>query len=103
MTLENDIDISDNGENDGDNASSGRDDSRNINGQTEERENVGNSTSDIEDNDIRETLSDDSDKVQVCLNFSVSFECRQINLYYLHQSHNSTIHFIKKIYFVCNE
>ncbi|XP_013134131.1 PREDICTED: dnaJ homolog subfamily C member 21 isoform X2 [Papilio polytes] len=64
MTLENDIDISDNGENDGDNASSGRDDSGNINGQTEEGENVGNSTSDIEDNDIRETLSDDSDKVQ---------------------------------------
>ncbi|XP_013173545.1 PREDICTED: dnaJ homolog subfamily C member 21 [Papilio xuthus] len=61
MTLENDIDISDNG----DNGSSNEQDSGKINGQTEEEgENVGNSTSDIEDNDIRETLSDDSDKVQ---------------------------------------
>lgn len=36
-----------------------------INGQTEEDDGMGNSTSDIEDNDIRETLSDDSDKIQV--------------------------------------
>ncbi|XP_014355689.2 dnaJ homolog subfamily C member 21 [Papilio machaon] len=65
MTLENDIDISDNGDNDADNASSNEHDSGKINGQTEEEgEHVGNSTSDIEDNDIRETLSDDSDKVQ---------------------------------------
>ncbi|XP_026748794.1 dnaJ homolog subfamily C member 21 [Galleria mellonella] len=36
-----------------------------LNGQTEEeREQVGNSTSDLEDNDIGETLSDDSDKIQ---------------------------------------
>ncbi|XP_059049957.1 dnaJ homolog subfamily C member 21 [Achroia grisella] len=36
-----------------------------INGQAEdERELVGNSTSDIEDNEIGETLSDDSDKIQ---------------------------------------
>ncbi|XP_063381630.1 dnaJ homolog subfamily C member 21 [Cydia fagiglandana] len=38
---------------------------REVNGLTEsEVDHVGNSTSDIEDNDIRETLSDDSDKVQ---------------------------------------
>lgn len=38
-----------------------------VNGQAGEgdREQVDNSASDIEDNDIRETLSDDSDKIQV--------------------------------------
>lgn len=38
-----------------------------VNGTTEEDEQKGNSTSDIEDNDLRDTLSDDSDKVQVIL------------------------------------
>ncbi|XP_068633850.1 dnaJ homolog subfamily C member 21-like [Battus philenor] len=67
MVLENKIDISDNDGNDEeDNVSSNdQQDSGKINGQTEEeRDNLGNSTSDIEDNDIRETLSDDSDKIQ---------------------------------------
>lgn len=70
MTLENDIDISDADDDDGgDNAAENvQEDEGKINGQTEEEgENVGNSTSDIEDNDIQETLSDDSDKVQVCV------------------------------------
>lgn len=51
-----------------------------INGLTEdEKEPLGNSTSDIEDNDIRETLSDDSGKVKVreyLNNFSLA-----LNLY----------------------
>ncbi|XP_045499081.1 dnaJ homolog subfamily C member 21 [Colias croceus] len=64
MTLDDDVDISDQEEN-----SDGKNDDqvdeekgKIVNGQTED-EQVGNSTSDIEDN-IRETLSDDSDKVQ---------------------------------------
>lgn len=39
----------------------------NVNGTTEEERD--NSTSDIEDNDLRETQSDDSDKIQVCMRF----------------------------------
>lgn len=73
MTLDDDIDISDNNHEDDDilegpvNEEKGEGDK--VNGQTkEEGEELENSTSDIEDNednDFRETLSDDSDKVQV--------------------------------------
>ncbi|XP_041979934.1 dnaJ homolog subfamily C member 21 [Aricia agestis] len=59
MTLEYNIDISD-AEEDDDDESPINEDSK-TNGECER---VDNSTSDIEDNDIRETLSDDSDKVQ---------------------------------------
>lgn len=39
-----------------------------VNGETEvDKDHVENSTSDIEDNDIRETLSDDSDQVQASI------------------------------------
>lgn len=70
MTLEDDIDISD--EEDGDEAdvipvnAAGEKKVEKVNGLTEdERDCLDNSTSDIEDNDLRETLSDDSeDKVQ---------------------------------------
>lgn len=58
MTLDDDIDISDEEPDDADKVK------EKVNGLTEEE--IGNSTSDIEDNDIRETLSDDSDKIKVC-------------------------------------
>lgn len=67
MTMEDDIDIS---ENDDDHepvvapVNNPRDESK-VNGQTDQ-DHEDNLTSDIEDNDIRETLSDDSDKVKVC-------------------------------------
>ncbi|CAK1585213.1 unnamed protein product [Parnassius mnemosyne] len=67
MTLENDIDISDSVDNDDvDNGPSNEQQgSEKVNGQTEEEgEHADNLTSDIEDNDVRETLSDDSDKIQ---------------------------------------
>ncbi|KAG6465579.1 hypothetical protein O3G_MSEX015242 [Manduca sexta] len=70
MALDDDIDITDNDEEDNEEqdesavkkeaGATGK-----VNGLTEEEgDPQGNSTSDIEDNDIRETLSDDSDKVQ---------------------------------------
>lgn len=66
MTMEDDIDIS---ENDNDHepvvAVVDNPDGSKVNGQTDQ-EGEENLTSDIEDNDIRETLSDDSDKVKVC-------------------------------------
>lgn len=65
MTLEDDIDIL---ENDNDPVVAPVDnppDESKVNGQTDQ-EGEGNLTSDIEDNDVRETLSDDSDKVKVC-------------------------------------
>lgn len=55
MTLDDDLDISD----EEPNADKIKE---KVNGLTEEE--IGNSTSDIEDNDIRETLSDDSDKIK---------------------------------------
>ncbi|XP_034828974.1 dnaJ homolog subfamily C member 21 [Maniola hyperantus] len=61
MTLGDDIQISDPGEND-DVQDSPRKTKDKVNGLTEEERD--NSTSDIEDNDIRETLSDDSDQIQ---------------------------------------
>lgn len=66
MRLEDDIVISDNQENNEDGDAPVQEVAEEIvNGQTEEViENVGNSTSDNEDNDVRETLSDDSDQVQ---------------------------------------
>ncbi|XP_049872737.1 dnaJ homolog subfamily C member 21 [Pectinophora gossypiella] len=63
MTLEDDIDISDHEQVDDDEVEIPIKEEGKVNGQTEEEEDA-NSTSDIEDNDIRETLSDDSDKVQ---------------------------------------
>lgn len=67
MTMEDDIDISEN-----DNVHEpivapvdNLHDESKVNGQTDQ-EHEENLTSDIEDNDIRETLSDDSDKVKVC-------------------------------------
>lgn len=64
MTLDDDIDISDEEPDDADKVK------EKVNGLTEEE--IGNSTSDIEDNDIRETLSDDSDKIKVCsFNFTL--------------------------------
>lgn len=59
MTLDDDIDISDE-EPDADKIKEEK-----VNGLTEEEGEIENSTSDIEDNDIRETLSDDSDKIKV--------------------------------------
>ncbi|CAG4975106.1 unnamed protein product [Parnassius apollo] len=66
MTLENDIDISEGDNDDVDNEPSNEQQgSGKVNGQTEEEgEHVDNLTSDIEDHDVRETLSDDSDKIQ---------------------------------------
>lgn len=65
MAMDDDIDISD--FEDGGRQESMTKNDEQINGQTEEGDGdgMGNSTSDIEDNDIRETLSDDSDKIQV--------------------------------------
>ncbi|KAJ2950964.1 hypothetical protein O0L34_g5340 [Tuta absoluta] len=65
MAMEDDVDISDHGEEeeeevDGEVEEELKEEGK-VNGQTEEDE---NSISDLEDNDIRETLSDDSDKVQ---------------------------------------
>lgn len=74
MPLEDDIGISDNEIDDDDDVQDANEvdhvaevkvEETKINGTTEEEEQKGNSTSDIEDNDLRETLSDDSDKVQV--------------------------------------
>lgn len=66
--MDDNIDISDD-ENDMDiveDTPAKTDDKEKVNGLTEEEECLDNSTSDIEDNDIRETLSDDSeDKIQV--------------------------------------
>ncbi|CAG9562413.1 unnamed protein product [Danaus chrysippus] len=59
MTLEDDIAISEEG-----NDVEGETEVTKINGDADEGLNVANSTSDTEDNDIRETLSDDSDKIQ---------------------------------------
>lgn len=43
-----------------------------VNGQPDnDKDQIGNSTSDIEDNDIRETLSDDSDQIQVYNTFTL--------------------------------
>ncbi|XP_026498558.1 dnaJ homolog subfamily C member 21 [Vanessa tameamea] len=65
MTLDDDIDISDAEEDEERQESLDKNKEKKINGQTEEEGDVlENSTSDIEDNDIRETLSDDSDKIQ---------------------------------------
>lgn len=61
-----DIQISDPDDNDADEVpDSPAKKAEKLNGLTEEE--CGNSTSDIEDNDIRETLSDDSDQIQVLL------------------------------------
>uniref|UniRef100_A0A2A4ISX6 DnaJ homolog subfamily C member 21 n=1 Tax=Heliothis virescens TaxID=7102 RepID=A0A2A4ISX6_HELVI len=75
MTLDDDIDISDNDDEEADVdvneeviVNEDKSDGDKMNGQMkDEGEHMGNSTSDIEDNednDFRETLSDDSDKVQ---------------------------------------
>ncbi|CAH2240112.1 dnaJ homolog subfamily C member 21 [Pararge aegeria] len=61
MTLGDDIEISDPDGNDVQESPKKTKEDK-INGQTEEE--CDNSTSDIEDNDIRETLSDDSDQIQ---------------------------------------
>ncbi|OWR53981.1 DnaJ-16 [Danaus plexippus plexippus] len=61
MTLGDDIPISEEG-NDVEEAEA--DMMTKINGDANDGQNVANSTSDTEDNDIRETLSDDSDKIQ---------------------------------------
>lgn len=65
MTLGDDIPISEEG-NDVEEAEA--DMMTKINGDADDGQNVANSTSDTEDNDIRETLSDDSDKIQVYKN-----------------------------------
>ncbi|CAH2084930.1 unnamed protein product [Euphydryas editha] len=62
MVLDDDIDISD-CEEDVERQESLTKNKERINGQTED-DAMDNSTSDIEDNDFRETLSDDSDKIQ---------------------------------------
>lgn len=64
MTLDDDIDISDEDVEEGDEdiaepVQVEDDKDTKVNGQTEEEGGMGNSTSDIEDNDVRETLSDD--------------------------------------------
>ncbi|XP_072932549.1 dnaJ homolog subfamily C member 21 [Epargyreus clarus] len=73
MTLDDDIDILDDEEDaENENEEDGEVDAAKenepevpkVNGTDDDKEHVGNSTSDIEDNDIRETLSDDSDKIQ---------------------------------------
>nr|XP_032516895.1 dnaJ homolog subfamily C member 21-like [Danaus plexippus plexippus] len=64
MTLGDDIPISEEG-NDVEEAEA--DMMTKINGDANDGQNVANSTSDTEDNDIRETLSDDSDKIQVSM------------------------------------
>ncbi|XP_060801550.1 dnaJ homolog subfamily C member 21 [Amyelois transitella] len=64
MALEDDVGISDNEEKVGDNEEPAQVTGK-VNGETEDDgDPIENSTSDIEDNDIRETLSDDSDKIQ---------------------------------------
>lgn len=69
MTLEDDIDISDNDDevSDGENEEQQADEHKDtkVNGQTEEEGGLGNSTSDIEDNDLRETLSDDTEHSEI--------------------------------------
>lgn len=70
MTLDDEIAISDNNDDEVDVSpvKINQVEAEKVNGLTEEeRDALENSTSDIEDNDIRETLSDDSDKVQVCI------------------------------------
>ncbi|XP_053604804.1 dnaJ homolog subfamily C member 21 [Plodia interpunctella] len=63
MTLDDGIAISDQDEKD--EVIEESNDCGKVNGETEDdKDPVGNSTSEIEDNDIRETLSDDSDKIQ---------------------------------------
>lgn len=52
-----------------------------VNGTTEEEEAQDNSTSDIEDNDLRETLSDDSDKIQVCFICSLRLNYQNISIF----------------------
>lgn len=82
MTFDDELEISDENENEDDldeqevETKEEQVDDGKVNGDDKvEGENVGNSTSDIEDNDdidLRETLSDDSDKVQVC--FKILFK-----------------------------